>query len=184
MQFSELVRIRQSVRAYQDKPVETEKLNLALEALRLAPSASNGQPWKVIVVDEPELKNKVAQATFSNTVPLNKFSLTAPVIIVLTIEKMRLLTQVSAWLKKREFSLVDIGIAAEHLCLQAAELGLGSCIIGWFDENRIKELLQIPKNKRVGLLITLGYPAEGYELRQKKRKNFQEIIQFNLYKED
>ncbi len=184
MQFSELVRIRQSVRAYQDKTIETEKLNLMLEALRLAPSASNGQPWKVIVVDEPELKNKVAQATFSNTIPLNKFSLTAPIIIVLTIEKMRLITQVSAWLKKREFSLVDIGIAAEHLCLQAAELGLGSCIIGWFDENKIKELLHIPKNKRVGLLITLGYPAEGYELRQKKRKDFQKIIQFNLYKED
>lgn len=181
MQFSELVHVRQSVRAYKDKPVETEKLNLALEALRLAPSASNGQPWKVIVVDEPELKNKVAQATFSSVVPLNKFSLTAPVIIVLTVEKMRLITQVSAWLKKREFSLVDIGIAAEHLCLQAAELGLGSCIIGWFDEYPIKKLLHISKNKKIGLLITLGYPADGYEIRRKKRKTFEEIIRFNKY---
>jgi nitroreductase len=184
MQFSELVRVRQSVRAYQGKPVEKEKLNSILEALRLAPSASNGQPWKVIVVDDPELKNKVAKAAFSSATPLNKFSLTAPVIIVLTVEKMKLITQVSAWLKKREFSLVDIGIAAEHFCLQAAELGLGSCIIGWFDEDPIKELLHIPKNKKIGLLITLGYPADGYEIRQKKRKDFQDIIQFNKYKED
>jgi nitroreductase len=181
MLFSELVHVRQSVRYYKDKQVEPEKLKLVLEALRLAPSASNSQPWKIIVVDEPELKNKVAQATFSSTVPLNKFSLTAPVILVLTVEKMRLITQVSAWLKKREFSLIDIGIAAEHLCLQAAELGLGSCIIGWFDENPIKELLSIPKNKRIGLLITLGYPTDGYEIRQKKRKTFEEIIRFNKY---
>jgi nitroreductase len=179
MQFSELIKMRQSVRAYKDKPVEVEKLHSVLEALRLAPSASNSQPWKVVVVDEPELKNKVAKATFSSTIPLNKFSLTAPVIIVITIEKMRLITQVSAWLKKREFSLIDIGIAAEHACLQATELGLGSCIIGWFDEAPIKELLQIPKDKRIGLLITLGYPADGYEIRPKKRKRFEEIIQFN-----
>ena len=181
MQFSELVKIRQSVRAYKDKPVEVEKLNSVLESFRLAPSASNSQPWKVVVVDEPELKNKVAQATFSAAVPLNKFTLTAPVILVVTVEKMRLITQVSAWLKKREFSLIDIGIAAEHACLQATELGLGSCIIGWFDEAPIKELLHIPKNKRIGLLITLGYPADGYEIRQKKRKDFREIIHFNKY---
>lgn len=183
MQFSDLVKVRQSVRAYKNMPVEAEKLNTVLEAFRLAPSASNSQPWKVVVVDEPELKNRIAQATFSVAVPLNKFTLTAPVILVVTIERMRLITQVSAWLKKREFNLIDIGIAAEHACLQAAELGLGSCIIGWFDENPIKELLNIPRRTRIGLLITLGYTADGYVLRQKNRKDFHEIFNFNKYKE-
>jgi nitroreductase len=182
MLFSELVQIRQSVRAYKDKPVEAEKLRIILESLRLAPSASNAQPWKVIVVDDAGIKNRVAAQTFSRTVPLNKFALTAPVILVLIVDKSNIITQVSAWLKQRDFRLIDIGIAAENVCLQAAELGLGSCIVGWFNEKQIKDILNIPRTERIGLLITLGYAADGYELRQKKRKEFDKIIQFNRNK--
>jgi nitroreductase len=179
MLFSELIQIRQSVRAYQNKSIEAEKLQLVLEALRLAPSASNAQPWKVIVIDEPELKNKIANATFSSSISFNRFSLTAPVIVVLTIEKTKTITQIGGWLKRRDFSLIDIGIAAEHFCLQAAELGLGTCILGWFREKTIRKLLNIPRSTRIGLLITLGYPADGYAIRPKIRKEYKEIIQFN-----
>lgn len=76
---------------------------------------------------------------------------------------------------------MDIGIAAEHFCLQATELGLGTCMLGWFDESGIKKLLQIPKNKSLALLITLGYPPEAYRQRQKIRKNFEEVVRFNGY---
>ena len=179
MLFPELLRIRQSVRAYKDDPVEAEKLHAILEALRLAPSASNQQPWKVIVVNDTEIKNKVAQQTFSHTVPLNKFTLTAPVILVLIIDKGNIITQVSGWIKKKDFRLIDIGIAAQNLCMQAAELGLGSCIVGWYNEEPIKEILNIPRSERIGLLITLGYPVDGYKIREKKRKEFDEIIKFN-----
>jgi len=179
MQFLELVKIRQSVRVYKDKPVESEKLHTVLEAFRLAPSANNAQPWKVIVVDEPELKNKVAKETFSIGMPFNKFSLTAPIILVVTVERTKIITQVAGWLKQREFRLIDVGIAAGHLCLQAAELGLGTCVMGWFNEKPIIKLLNMSQETKIGLLITLGYPADGYEIKPKKRKEYKEIIQFN-----
>ncbi len=181
MEFSKLIKIRQSVRKYQAKAVEKEKIQQLIEAVRLAPSASNSQPWKWILVDEAELKDKVARATFSKAVSFNKFAPQAPVIAILTIEKPKLISQIGGRIKNREFPLLDIGIAAENFCLQAAELGLGTCILGWFDEKRIKKLLNIPRKTRIGLLITLGYAEEGYKLRKKVRKAAEVMSSFNGY---
>ncbi len=181
MEFSELVKMRQSVREYRQQPVARELLDNLIEAVRLAPSASNAQPWTLIVVDEPELRARVAQATFSKTVAFNRFALEAPVIAVFVLESPGFITQVGALLKKRPFSLIDIGIAAAHFCLQAAELGLGTCILGWFDEKKIKRLLRIPAGRRIGLLVTLGYAAEGYPLREKSRKGPDLMSRFNSY---
>lgn len=181
MNFQKLIYTRQSVRKYQNKPVEREKLEQLIESVRIAPSASNSQPWKLIIVDEPELKDKVANATFSKLVAFNKFTVQAPVIAVLVIEKPRLITQIGGSVKNREFPLIDIGIAAEHFCLQAAELDLGTCMMGWFNEKKIKQLLNIPKKKRIGLVISLGYPPEDYKLREKTRKPADEMCSFNSY---
>ncbi len=181
MEFSELVKIRQSVRQYQPQPVARELLDKLIESVRLAPSASNSQPWKLVVVDDPELRTRVAQATFSKSVTFNRFALEAPVIAVFVMESPGFITQVGAFLKRRSFSLIDIGIAAAHFCLQAAELGLGTCILGWFDEKRIKRLLRIPRGRRIGLLVTLGYAAEGYPLREKTRKSPALMGSFNFY---
>lgn len=181
MEFSELIKKRQSVRKYRDRPVEEDKIRKLIEAVRLAPSASNSQPWRLIIVNDPELKDKVANATFSKLVSFNKFVPQAPVLAVLTIEKPKLITQIGGRLKDREFPLIDIGIAAEHFCLQAAELGLGTCMLGWFDEEAVKELLQIPAKTRVGLLIALGYAAEGYPLRKKIRQDVNAMCSFNRY---
>jgi nitroreductase len=181
MEFSELLKTRQSVRQYQLRPVAGELLDTLVEAVRLAPSASNAQPWKLILVDDPELRSQVAQATFSAAVAFNRFALEAPVIAVLVIEKPGFINQVGAVLKKRQFSLIDIGIAAAHFCLQAAELGLGTCMLGWFDEKRIKRLLHIPAGRRIGLLVTLGYASEGYMLRDKSRKDAGLMSAFNTY---
>jgi nitroreductase len=182
MNFTELVKTRQSVRRYQDRPVEPEKLQAIVESVRLAPSASNSQPWTVIIVDDPALKEKVARATFSSAVSFNEFALEAPVIAVLTIEKPRAVTQIGGWIKEREFSLIDIGIAAEHFCLQAVDLGLGTCMLGWFDEKAVKRLLDIPRSIRIGLLITLGYAARGYPLRPKARKDTGAMSRRNAYR--
>lgn len=181
MNFSDLIKIRQSVRNYSDKAVEKEKIEKCLEAAQLAPSASNSQPWKYIVVDDKELKNKVAKTTFDKLVRFNKFAVQAPVIIVIVLEKPKIITQIGGEIKKREFPLIDIGISAEHFCLQAAELDLGTCMIGWFDQKRIQELLNIPKKKTIGLLITLGYAPDDYALRKKIRKAKSEVVEYNKY---
>jgi len=181
MEFSELLKTRQSVRQYQPRPVARELLGKLVEAVRLAPSASNAQPWKLIMVDDAELRSRVAQATYSAAVTFNRFAQEAPVIAVLVTEKAGFITQIGAWLKKRQFSLIDIGIAAAHFCLQAAELGLGTCILGWFDEKRIARLLGIPAGRRIGLLVTLGYAAENYPLREKSRKGAGLMSSFNSY---
>ncbi len=181
MDFQALINKRQSVRRYQPKAVEPEKLEKLIESVRMAPSASNSQPWKLIIVDDPVLKDKVAHATFDSILSFNRFAVEAPVIAVLVIEKVKLITYLGINIKNREFPLIDIGIASAQFCLQAAELGLGTCMMGWFSEKRVKELLDIPSGKRIGLLITVGYEPENYKQRLKTRKTREEMCSFNSY---
>ncbi len=182
MDFSSLLHTRQSQRRYSDKPVEPDKIEQLIEAVRLAPSASNSQPWKLILVTERALKDQIAQATYSALVSFNKFVPQAPIIAVLVIERPKIITQIGGRLKDRDFPLIDIGIAAEHFCLQAAELGLGTCMLGWFDEATVQRLLKIPKDRRIGLLITLGYSDdETAPPRTKIRKAPEEMCSFNHY---
>src|SRR5690606_16994630 len=105
----------------------------------------------------------------------------APVIAVLVMENAKLIAQIGGFVKNQEYVQYDIGIAAAHFCLQAADLGLGTCMIGWFDEKKIQQLLHIPKKRKIGLLFTLGYSPEDYKLRKKIRKPLDEICGFNCY---
>jgi len=180
MGFLEIAQERKSVREYQAKEVEREKLINCVEAARLSPSACNSQPWKFIIVDEPEQKEKVSEATSNKLLPINKFVKTAPVIVVVISEPGNLPSRLGGLIKQKEFESIDLGIATEHFCLQATSEGLGTCIIGWFDEKKLKNFLQIPDNKKVGLLITVGYPEKG-EQKRKKRKDLNEMISFNRY---
>jgi len=180
VKFLDLAKARQSVRKYLDKPVEQEKIERCLEAARLAPSASNSQPWSFIVVDNPKLKEAVAKETFSQLISFNRFSLQAPVLIILISERSGFLNKVAEAIKDKQFNLIDIGITAEHLCLQATEEGLGTCILGWFNEKGVKKLLNISPSKRVELIITMGYP-ESNQIRPKKRKLIDQIKSYNNY---
>jgi nitroreductase len=177
MDFSELIRIRQSDRKYSSKTVEKEKIIQCIEAARLSPSACNSQPWRFIIVDDQELKDQIADSSAS--LGMNKFTFESPVIIAVVLEKMKLTASVGSVLKDKEYSLIDIGISVNQFCLQAAELGLGTCIIGWFNESRVKELLQVPKSKRVPLIISLGYSEA--RTRDKTRKPLEEIYSWNKY---
>lgn len=181
MSFQNLISIRQSVRKYSNQSVEPEKLNRCLEAARLAPSASNLQPWKFIVVDKEPLREEVAKATFSETVKFNKFTLNTRVLVVLVMEKPSLINRFAMFLKKKDWRLMDMGIVAEHFCLQAAEEGLGTCMMGWYNEPRLKKLLNIPASKDVALVISIGYAEDGYPLRKKTRKPIEEIVSYNCY---
>lgn len=181
MNFQELLQHRQSVRRYLDTEVESDKLDKLVEAVRLSPSACNSQPWKLILVNEPELKDKVAKATFSKIISFNRFAAEAPVIAVFVIEKAKLIARIGGVIKHQEYPEYDIGIAAAHFCLQAADLGLGTCMIGWFNEKRIRKLLHIPGDRKIALLVTLGYPPADYRLRKKIRKSPEEICGFNSW---
>ncbi|MCK9612735.1 MAG: nitroreductase family protein [Bacteroidales bacterium] len=179
MNFHELIRLRQSTRKYNDKPVEREKILHCIEAARLAPSACNSQPWSFIIIDEPQQRNKVARETYNNVIPFNKFVAEASAIVAVIIEKPTLISQLGGRIKNKDFYLIDIGIAAEHFCLQAAEEGLGTCMLGWFNEKNIQDILNIPKNKRIGLLITMGY--SNVKIRSKIRKPLEKITKYNSY---
>ncbi len=181
MTFKELILQRQSDRKYVDKPVSREIIQRYLEAARLAPSASNSQPWTFVVIDDPELKNKVAHKTYGPLKSFNKFVPDAPVIIAIVMEKPKLITEAGGRIKKKEYPLIDIGIAAEHFCLAAAEAGLGTCMLGWFDEKSIKKLINVPKQKNIPLLITLGYTPDRYRTRNKIRKEFEKVVKYNSY---
>jgi len=164
---------RQSDRKYSDKPVEKEKLERIIEAGRMAPSACNAQPWKFIVVTDPELVLKVADAASAKLIGMNSFVAQASVILVIVREKPNMSSKVGATIKNKDYSLIDIGIATENICLQAKAEGIGSCIIGWFDEIQIRKLLEIPKSKRVELIITLGYSLS--EQREKRRNRLKRL---------
>jgi len=178
--FLELVQQRQSVRAYLPDTVEEDKITRCLEAARLAPSACNAQPWTLIVVDQAEIKNRLADLTTDRVVPLNHFTKQAPVHIVIVVEKANLSSRFGAVVKQRPFAWIDLGIVAEHICLQATAEGLGTCMLGWFNEKGVRSLLNIPRSKRVGLIVTLGYPAED-GIRPKTRKSLEDIVRRNTY---
>jgi nitroreductase len=180
MTFLELVKQRKSVRRFLDKPVEREKLLTCLEAARLAPSACNSQPWHFIVVDDKEIKDRLAQS-FHGVYALNTFSRQAPVIVAVVSERSKFLAAIGGLLRATRYYLVDIGIATEHFVLQAEELGLGTCWMGWFNERAVKSALGIPRDRRVEMLIALGYPDTGRPARAPNREPMESVSSFNRY---
>ena len=178
MDFLQLVLSRQSDRAYdKERSVEAEKLERILEAGRLAPSACNAQPWKFVVITDRELALKIGKAAAG--LGMNKFAKDAPVHILVVEESMNATSFLGAKIKGKYFPLIDIGIAAAHITLAAENEGLGSCILGWFDEKEIKKLVGIPAGKRLLLDITIGYPVK--EKRKKSRKPKEKTVSYNKY---
>ena len=175
----ELIISRQSDRKYSNKPVEGKKLTRIIEAGRMAPSACNAQPWKFIVVTDADLIKALAEAASARILGMNTFVTQAMAIIVIVREKPNFTSKIGGTIKSKDYSLIDIGIASENICLQARAEGVGSCMIGWFDENGVRNILGIPKNKRIELLITLGYSLS--DQRTKKRKPIEEVVSYNKY---
>lgn len=177
MDFSELIKKRQSDRKYAPRPVAREHILKCLEAARLAPSACNSQPWKFIVVDEPEKLKEMSDAAVG--LGMNKFTMQVPVLVAVVQETMNLSAKAGALVKDKDYGMMDLGMAVEHFCLQAADLGLGTCIMGWFDEKRIKKLLGVPRGRRIQLIISLGYPDAP--TRDKIRKPLEDMSSWNKY---
>ena len=159
MNFLEIARNRQSCRSYdENREVEQEKLDLILEAARLSPSACNGQPYHFTVC-----RNELAKAVAEVTVGvggLNKFAVQAPVVIVISEAPYVKAAERASIKMNNDYRSIDIGIAAAYLTAEAAAQGLGTCILGWFNDEKIRELCGL--EHQVRLVITLGYPSENW----------------------
>ena len=176
--FLKLVLSRQSDRSFDKaRMVEPEKIERILDIACLSPSACNAQPWKFVVVTDPELSMKVGKA--ASGMGMNKFAKDAPIHILIVEESVNITSLLGGKVKDKHFPLIDIGIAASHLVLAAESEGLGSCILGWFDEKEIKRLVGIPTSKRLLLDVIIGYPIK--EKRKKSRKSKEKVVSYNHY---
>ncbi|MDD5897435.1 MAG: nitroreductase family protein [Clostridia bacterium] len=172
MNFMEIAQNRQSCRSYDSsRTVEEEKIQAVLQAGQLAPSACNGQPYHFTVC-RGETAQKVARATKGTG--MNSFVEQAPVMIVVSEENYVASAALGAKLKGNDYRSIDIGIAAAYLTAQATAEGLGTCILGWFDDAKIRELCHL--NHPVRLVICMGYSSVEEKLRAKKRKKIEELV--------
>jgi nitroreductase len=176
--FQKVLGGRRSIRRYLSTPVEPEKLRACLEAARIAPSAHNVQPWRFVVVDDPALKDRLAAAAFSGIYSGSKFAAVAPIILVLLARPGRAVVRLGSRIQGVHFILLDMGIAGEHVVLQAEELGLATCWMGWFDYRKVRKVLGIPRTFKVVAMMPLGY-AEKRPTSEPPRKTYEEIVSFN-----
>ena len=173
MNFMEIAQARQSCRSYdQTRPVEQEKIDAMLEAARLAPSACNGQPYHFTVC-RGEVAKAVAEAT-QGLGGMNKFAPQAPVQIVVSEKPYVKSAAVGAKLKNNDYRSIDIGITVAYLTAEATAQGLGTCILGWLDDAKIRKACGLEETVR--LVITVGYAREDDKLRPKKRKSREELV--------
>jgi len=172
MNFLEIAKARQSCRSYDStRPVEQQKLDAVLEAAQLSPSACNGQPYHITVCKGETAK---AVAALTTGMGMNKFAADAPIQLVISEEAYVKSAALGAKVKGNDYRSIDIGIAAAYITAEAAAQGLGSCILGWFDDEKIRKICGLERPVR--LVITLGYAKEGDPLRKKKRKDLSELV--------
>jgi nitroreductase len=172
MNFTEIAQTRQSCRNYDaSKTVEEEKINAILQTARLSPSACNSQPYHFSVC-RGETAKLVAKAC--QGMGMNKFASDAPVMIVISEEAYCKTAALGAKVKGNDYRSIDIGIAAAYITAEATAQGLGSCILGWLNSEKIQQICNL--SGAVRLVITLGYAAQDDKLRDKKRKDIDELV--------
>jgi len=181
MALIDLIRHRKSVRDFLDRPVEREKIITCIEAARLAPSAENVQPWRFLVLDEPARIKDFSEQAFSGVYRYTRWAAHAPVIITIFAERDFLANRLGKEIQGTHYYLIDVGISGEHLVLQAEELGLGTCWIGWFHAKNTRRYFGVPRGWRAVSLLAMGYPK--YKKKEKSpKKKIAEILYFNYYK--
>jgi len=178
--FQTLVQSRRSIRRFLPEPVDREKILACLEAARLAPSAENAQTWRFVVIDDPELKEKFGRAAFSGIYSMTKFAVQAPVLVLILAKLDIKANRLGRQIQGIPFFLLDIGIAGEHIVLQAEEWGLGTCWIGWFNIRAARKFFRIPRRYKIVSLIAMGTPGSRPP-KERARKPLDEISWFNRF---
>lgn len=173
--FMDLMTRRQSCRNFNGERVEREKLEQLVEAVHLSPSACNAQPWKLIMATGETAK---AVRECVQEAGRNKFTDNCPAFAVLIEEHAVLKPAVAEKFHSQAFAQMDIGIATAHYCLAATDMGLSTCILGWMNEEKLKNALGIASEKRVRLVLATGYAADDEIIREKNRKPIAEIAEY------
>ncbi len=175
MTFDAILRNRRSVREYDSRPVAREDILAICEAARLAPSACNSQTWRFVAVTDRLLIDRLCDEAMRPVVR-NKWLRQAPLVIVGCSQLDIVANRIGTGVTGIEYYQIDLGIAMEHMVLKATELGLGTCWIGWFNEDKVKEILNIPNSIRVSALLAAGYSKDASSPRQRSRKPLDKIM--------
>ena len=170
---------RRSVRRYDDRPVPREMIMKCVEAAALAPSACHVQPWRFLIVDDSAKRDELAAAAFSGIYSATRFAASAPAIVALLSRFDWFVQGAGRQIQGTQYHLLDAGIAGEHFVLHAAELGLGTCWIGWYHSRKARRVLKLPRSYRICALIAVGWPAADLELPDKERKAAADLVAFN-----
>jgi nitroreductase len=173
--FRRLVQSRASVRHYDERAISDKDILAIVGSARQAPSAENSQPWRFVAVKSAAARETLGRACFSGIFSPTRFAARAPLLVALCAERAGLI-EAGKSIKDRAMYQLDCGIAGEHLVLQAAELGLGTCWIGWFNRRAARKALGVPWHVRVVALIAVGYPREGTVRKRRPRKALSSII--------
>jgi nitroreductase len=176
MSVADVIERRRSCRAYRDEPVSREDIEKVLEAARLAPSACNQQPWRFAVVTDEKRRARIIEEGFRSGIPM-RWALKAPVLIVVGMKRSLVVHRAAVKLTKIDYPWMDIGIAGEHLVLQAEELGLGTCWIGWVKSRRVRAIVGWSRDIHPAAVITLGWPESPEDpAKPRPRKAFDELV--------
>lgn len=173
MKLDQILNTRRSVRSFDSRPVNEKDILSIIEAARLSPSACNSQTWRFIFVTQREIIQRICHEAMRPIIP-NKWLEQAPLVIVGCSQLDIIANRIGGRVTGIEYYQIDLGIAMEHMVLKATELGLGTCWIGWFEENKLKETLNIPKKIKVSALLAVGYSREE-STRKRKRKSSEKI---------
>lgn len=179
--FEALQEARESCRVNRDEPVSREALTHLVDVARLSPSGCNAQPWRFIIVDEPEAKEALRKALPDGKLNGCPWAEHVPAFIVICEDEAHLHTGVAEHYGSQHFAQMDIGMAAMALCYEATSMGLGTCMLGTLNQENIKQALGIPAERTVRLVITVGYPANEAAPRKKTRKSLEEIVSYNRW---
>jgi len=171
---------RRSIRQFTNQSVDRDMITQCIEAARLAPSAENAQPWRFLILDDPDAINTFGDAAFTGLYSQTRWAMKAPVILVICAKLDILANRIGRFIQGTPYYLIDIGIAGEHFVLEAQSHGLGTCWIGWFDAKKARKHLNLPSGFKVAQLIAMGYPLKPAPNPQ-KRKSMDDILRFNQW---
>ena len=174
MKFDQILRMRRSTRSFDSRPVKAEDVISIVEAARLAPSACNSQTWRFVTVTRPESIRRICHEAMRPVIP-NRWLEQAPLVFVGCSQLDVIANRIGSGVTGIEYYQIDLGIAMEHMVLKATELGLGTCWIGWFDENTLKKILNIPNKIKVSALLAVGY-SKDESSRKRKRNPLEKIV--------